>query len=93
MSTSRYTSACVFAGTLLACNADPGSHVLAPRLDAVQASEEVSALEGASGPAATGHGDVIQQPSGELEALLEMTGEVESIRERARERRRRLGLG
>ncbi|HYX25389.1 MAG TPA: hypothetical protein VFC23_14640 [Thermoanaerobaculia bacterium] len=28
---------------------------------------------------------------GELEVLLEMTGEVESIRERARERRRRLG--
>ena len=54
MSTSRYTSACVFAGTLLACNADPASHVLAAGLDAVQASEEVSALEGASGPAATG---------------------------------------
>jgi uncharacterized protein (DUF433 family) len=30
---------------------------------------------------------------GELEVLLEMTKEVESIRERARERRQRLGLG
>jgi len=30
---------------------------------------------------------------GEFEVLLERTKEVESIRERARERRRRLGLG